>query len=109
MPRKHANRPRPKGNHRSGGHRAGGQPRPAPRGFTGPGYRQLYGWMMPGLAGEEKRHFFNEVSGGVVLAAGVVGAGLGYGLLGWLGGALGLAAGISAGGSYVEKQRYYRP
>ena len=65
--------------------------------------------MMPGLAGEEKRQYFNEVSGGVVLAAGIFGAGLGYTLLGWLGGALGLAAGIWAGGSYVEKQRYYRP
>src|SRR4051812_15180412 len=108
MARRYPNQPR----RRPGGlphHRPpGGQTRPAPCGFTRPGFRQLYAWMMPGLAGAEKRRFFNEVSGVVVLAAGLCGAGLGFACLGWLGGALGLVVGIAAGGSLVEAGRYHR-
>ncbi len=105
MPRKPPDRPRQRpGKRPPNRHPAG----PDPRGFTGPGYNQLYSWMMPGLARAEKREFFNEVSGAVVLAAALIGAGLGYICLGWIGAAMGLAAGISAGGSYVEKRRFYR-
>jgi len=108
MARRFPNRPRHRPGRRPPNRPPGGQTRPAPRGFTGPGFSQLYDWMMPGLAGAEKRRFFNEVSGAVVLAAGVCGAGLGFACLGWIGGALGLGVGIAAGGSFVEGQRLYR-
>jgi len=108
MARKYPNQPPRRPGRRPANRPSGGQFRPAPRGFTGPGFSQLYGWMMPGLAGAEKRLFFNEVSGAVVLAAGLCGAGLGFACLGWIGGALGLGVGIAAGGSFVEAGRYYR-
>ncbi len=108
MARRYPNRPRHRPGRRPVYHPPGGQARSAPRGFTSPGYRQFYAWLMPGLAGNEKRQFFNEVSGSVVLAAGLCGAGLGFACLGWVGGALGLGAGIAAGGSFVEAGRYYR-
>ena len=110
MARKQPDRPRTRPGRRPPNRSSAGSSSGTPkrRGFTGAGYRQLYGWLMPGLAGEEKRHFFNEVSGGVVLAAGLIGAGVGFACLGWIGGVLGLVVGITAGGSYVEEQRYYR-
>ena len=108
MSRKHSNRSHHQPGPHSGARRSSGGPRPQPQGFTGPGYRQLYSRLMPGLAGAEKRQFFNQVSGAVVLAAGFLGAGVGFACLGWIGGVLGLVGGISVGGSYVEKQRLYR-
>ena len=108
MSRKHPNQPHYQPGRPSGKRRAGVVPRPNPQGFTGPGYRQCYSWLMPGLAGDQKKRFFNEISGAVVFAAGLFGAGVGFACLGWIGGALGLVGGISVGGSYVEKQRFYR-
>ena len=108
MARKYPDQPRRRPGRRPAHRPPGGPSGPAPRGFTGPGFGQLYARMMPGLAGAEKRQFFNEVSGGVVVAAGLIGAGLGFACLGWIGGILGLSLGITVGGSYVEKQRYYR-
>ncbi len=108
MARKYPNRHRHRPGRRPPNRPPGDHTRSAPRGFTGPGFHQVYAWLMPGLAGTEKRRFFNDVSGAVVLAAGLCGAGLGFACLGWMGGALGLVVGVSAGGSYVEKQRFYR-
>jgi hypothetical protein len=79
-----------------------------PYGFTGPGFRQLYGWMLPGLGGPEKRRYFNEVSVGIVLAAGLCGAVLGLACLGWVGAIVGLGGGVAAGGSFAESRRFYR-
>lgn len=80
-----------------------------PRGFTGPGFRQLHELMMPGLAGRRRRAFFHEVSGWLVLGCGLGGALTGYILVGPLGAALGLVGGIAAGGRFAEGQRCYRP
>ncbi len=108
MANRYPSRPRRRPNPRPLHRPPGGQVRSAPRGFTGPGFRQIYDWLMPGLAGAEKRRFFNDVSGSVVLAAGLCGAGLGFACLGWIGVALGLGVGIAAGGSFVEAGRYHR-
>jgi hypothetical protein len=80
---------------------------PLPRGFTGPGFKQLYDVFLP-MRGRERKAFFNQVSGGLVLGLGLGGALLGFSLLGLLGAPLGFAAGIAAGGACAEGQRFYR-
>lgn len=86
-----------------------GHPWPSSRdGFTGPGFRQIYQWMLPGLKGPEKKRFFNELSSSIVLAAGVCGTILGLIWFGWIGAILGLGAGIAAGGSFAESRRFHR-
>ena len=90
-------------NRYSGGH---GPPRPA--GFTGPGFRQLHRWILPGLEGAEKKRYFNAVCGGIVLAAGICGLLLGLVWFGWIGAILGLGGGVAAGGSFAESRRFYR-
>jgi hypothetical protein len=81
---------------------------PTLQGFTGPGFRQLYEWMLPGLGGTAKKHHFNDVSRGIILAAGLCGAILGLICFGWIGAILGLGGGIAAGGSFAESQRFHR-
>jgi hypothetical protein len=63
---------------------------------------------MPGLRGSEKKRFFNEMSGWIVLACALVGAILGYNQLGVLGLILGLGVGLAAGSSLVAKERFFR-
>ncbi len=80
-----------------------------PQGFTPPYFRPIYDLLMPGLRGAERKRFFNQVSGWIVLPCALGGAILGYNGLGVLGLILGLGAGLAAGGSFVEKGRFYRP
>jgi hypothetical protein len=63
---------------------------------------------MPTLRGREKRAFFNQISGWMILGFGLGGAMLGYAWLGTLGVIFGLGAGIMAGSSLPEKWRFYR-
>ena len=56
----------------------------------------------------EKRAYFNRISGGLVLGMGLGGAMIGYTWLGVIGAVLGLGAGLGLGGSYAEKQRFFR-
>src|SRR5438067_1535886 len=72
-------------------HRRGGKRN---QGFSGPGQRHAWGLMArdAGIRGREKRDFFNQASGIMVLSAGVAGAIFGYSLLGWIGGIVGLMA-----------------
>ena len=86
----------------------GGQGSPRPAGFTGPGFRQAWGWILPGLEGAEKKRHFNQVSCGIVLAGGLCGLLLGLACLGPIGAILGLGAGVAAGGSFVGSNRFYR-
>ena len=101
----HRRRPGRRPPHRHGGRQ--GLPRPA--GFTGAGFGQLHRWMLPGLEGAEKKGYFNELSGGIVLAVGLGGLLLGLALLGPIGAILGLGAGVAAGGSLASSNRFYRP
>ena len=83
--------------------------RPAHRsGFTGPGFDRLYDRILPGLGGSEKRRYFNAVSGGIVLAAGLCGSILGLACFGWIGAIVGLGIGVSAGGSFAELHGFHR-
>jgi hypothetical protein len=105
-------RKRPEGRRRPGRrppNRYSGCHGPAtPQGFTGPGFRQFYNRILPGMPGTAKKQHFNEVSDAIVLAAGVCGAVLGLICLGWLGAIMGLGAGIAAGGSFAESNRFRR-
>src|SRR5262249_42409885 len=86
---------------------SGPSPCPAPRGYTGPGFRQLCDASLP-LHGRQKREFFNTMSVTIVLVGGVMGAWLGGCWLGPLGALLGLVIGIGAGGAVAEQRRFYR-
>jgi hypothetical protein len=80
------------------------------QGFSGSGQRQAWNLVTrgTGVRGREKRQFFNQISGIMVLSAAIAGAIFGYSLLGWLGAILGLvvAAGLMA--QFVVRNRYYR-
>jgi hypothetical protein len=80
------------------------------QGFSGPGQRQAWNVVTQsiGMKGREKRQFFNQISGVMVMSAAVVGALVGYSTLGWIGAILGLvvAAGLMA--KFVIRGRYYR-
>ena len=87
-------------------HSGSGPNRPA--GFTGPGFGRAWGTMLPGLAGPEKKAFFNELGGGIALAAGACGLMLGLICFGWIGAIIGLGAGLAAGGSFAGSRGFYR-
>jgi hypothetical protein len=85
---------------------SGGSARPP--GFTPPVFRPFYDLFMPGLRGAEKKRFFNQISGSIVLSCALSGAILGYHGLGVIGVLLGLGAGLAAGSSLVQKEGFYR-
>jgi len=106
-------RPYPNGRRRRHGRRppdrySGHRGPPRPGGFTAGALGSFYRVLLPGLRGGEKKHFFNDVSRGLLLALGVGGAMLGYSCLGPMGAALGLGGGLAAGASAAEKQRFFR-
>jgi hypothetical protein len=78
-----------------------------PRGFTPPGWRQFSNVVLP-FKGRDKRLFFNEVSDWIAVAAGLVGALLGWSLLGPIGTIVGLCAGVMLCGQAMEDGRYIR-
>ena len=86
----------------------GRSPAPPARGFTGPGFKQLYDLVLP-WQGRQRKAFFNKISGGLVLACGLGGAALGASGAGPLGAVLGFGLGIATGGVYVETRRCFRP
>jgi hypothetical protein len=106
MSRRPSHRRRP-GRRPPNGYKGGhGSPRSA--GFTGPGFRQAYRVILPGLGGAEKKQFFNEVSSWMVVAAGACGAILGLAWLGPLGAIVGLGAGVAACVSFVRSYGFHR-
>jgi hypothetical protein len=89
--------------------RPGRQPRRSPpaRGFTGPGGRQLFDAILP-MQGKERKRYFNQVSAWLVLGLGLGGAMVGCAWAGIVGAVLGFGAGVTTGGTFVERQRFYR-
>jgi hypothetical protein len=71
------------------------------------GLRALYDLVLP--RGRPRRHFFNGVSGLMALWFGVLGAVLGWAMLGPLGLFLGFGGGASLGARFLTRKRYYRP
>ena len=80
---------------------------PKPQGFTGPGMRQLFDAVLP-MRGKDRRQFFNQASTVLVVGLGVGGAVLGLSWAGPVRAVIGLGVGAAAGGSFVERQRFYR-
>ena len=78
-----------------------------PRGFTVPGMRQVFDAILP-MRGEDRRHFFNQASTGLVLGLGLGGGLIGASWGGLVGALLGFAVGVCAAGSFVESGRFYR-
>jgi hypothetical protein len=87
---------------------SGGHGPPRGRGFTGPGFRQAWSAILPGLEGPDKKRYFNELSQGIVLIAGFCGAALGLICFGWIGAILGLGGGVAAAGSIAQTHRFHR-
>jgi hypothetical protein len=106
-------RPYPNGRRRRPGRRPpnrySGRHSPAhPQGFTPAGIRTFYNTFMPGLQGGEKREFFNEIAGWMVIGFALGGAMMGYALFGLLGAFFGLGAGLMIGARFAEENRFYR-
>lgn len=72
------------------------------------GLRAFYDLLLPHVRGRARRGFFNGVSGLLALYLGVLGAILGFGMLGPFGLFLGFAAGIGLGGSALNRSGHYR-
>jgi hypothetical protein len=89
-------------------HRYKGPGPPRPTGFTGFGFGRAWNRILPGLQGPDKKRYFNELSGGIIVAAGLCGLLLGLACLGPFGAILGLGAGIAAGESFASSNRFYR-
>jgi hypothetical protein len=104
-------RPYPHGGRRRPGRRPpnrfSGSSSARPRGFTGPGFKQFYDLLLP-MPGGERKAFFNQISSGLVLGSGMAGAMLGFTWSGLLGAVVGFGIGAAAGGSFAERQRFYR-
>ena len=72
------------------------------------GLRFFYDLLIPHIRGRDRRQLFNGVSGWMAIGLGVLGALLGWGMLGPLGVILGFGCGIVFGASFLTKNRYYR-
>jgi len=83
------------------------KPSARPQGFTPPGWKQFANVVLP-FQGRDKRLFFNDLGDWVALAAGVVGALLGWTILGPIGAIAGLCAGVMLCGRAMEDGRYVR-
>ncbi len=70
------------------------------------GLRFFYDLFAP--RGHGRRHFFNGVSDWMTLWFGVLGAVLGFAMLGLLGVVPGFGAGMVLGAGFLTKKRYYR-
>jgi hypothetical protein len=82
---------------------------PPRSGFQAHGLKAVYDLLLPHVRGRDRRLFFNDVSFGVALLFGVLGAVLGCSVLGPFGLFIGLGAGMSYGANFLVKNRYYRP
>ena len=101
-PRRRRSRPR-----RRLRYRGNGLP-PRSHSYQDLGLRHLYNLFLPHIRGRDRRLFFNRVSEGMAIGFGVLGALLGWGMLGPLGVILGFGGGIAFGASFLTKNRYYR-
>jgi hypothetical protein len=73
------------------------------------GLKFFYDLLIHHIRGRDRRRFFNGVSGLMALWFGVLGALLGWAMIGPLGLLLGFGGGASLGARFLAKNRYYRP
>ena len=89
-------------------HRGSGLP-PRSHSYQDFGLKSFYDLLLPTIRGRDRRRFFNGVSGVMAIWSGVLGALLGWGMLGVPGAILGLGAGVVLGERFLTRNRYYRP
>jgi hypothetical protein len=80
--------------------------RKRPQGFSGP-ITGLFTRPL-GIAQGDKRQFFNDVSGAMVMSAAAVGAFTGFVWLGWIGGIIGFFVAGSLMAKFVVRGRFHR-
>jgi hypothetical protein len=73
------------------------------------GLKHLYDLVLPGIRGRARRRLFNGVSAGLAVWFGVLGALLGWGMMGPFGMVLGFGAGVTLGANFLTRKRYFRP
>ena len=73
------------------------------------GLRHVYNLLIPHIRGRDRRRLFNQVSAGLALWFGVIGALLGWAMAGPLGVFPGFGAGVVLGANFLTKNRYFRP
>jgi hypothetical protein len=86
----------------------GGGLAPRPGSYQAFGLRYLHDLVLPGIRGGDRRRFFNDVSGGLAVWFGVLGAAIGWGMIGPFGVLLGFGAGVVFGAGYLTRNRYFR-
>jgi hypothetical protein len=72
------------------------------------GLKFVYDLLLPTCRGRDRRRFFHGVSEWMTLGFGVLGALLGWGMLGPLGVFLGFGGGMVLGAYFLARNRYYR-
>ena len=90
------------------GYRGGGLP-PRSCSYYDVGLRAFYDLLIPHIRGRARRRFFNGACGWLVLWFGVLGALLGWAMLGPSGVFIGFGAGATLGTSHLTRKRYFRP
>ena len=73
------------------------------------GLEAFYDLLIPHIRGRDRRRFFNGVSAGMALWFGVLGALLGWTMLGPFGGVIGFGAGLLLGADSLTRHRFFRP
>ena len=72
------------------------------------GLRASYDLLIPHIRGCDRRRFFNGVSGWLALWFGVLGALLGWAMLGPFGVFIGFGAGVTLGANHLSRNGYFR-
>lgn len=86
------------------------KPRQRPQGFSTSTQRPLWELMFrsQGVSSKEKRQYFNQLSGIMILSVGIGCAAAGSTRFGVLGAIVGFVIGVAVMGKWVTKNRYFR-
>jgi hypothetical protein len=79
-----------------------------PNSFQDLGLKAIYDLCLPTLGVHNRRRFFNQVGGSIVLGTGVIGAAMGFAMAGPVGGIIGGGAGLALGDHSLRKHRCIR-
>jgi hypothetical protein len=109
MSRPYPNRRRKRPGRRPPHRYRGGGPPARLGGFQAFGFRHIYDLVFPGIRGRDRRKFFNQASGGSVLAIGLTVAFVGLSSSGLSGAILGGVAAAALMGYSLKKHGFYRP
>jgi hypothetical protein len=109
MSRPYPNRRRKRPGRRPPHRYRGGGPPVRLGSFQALGFRHIYDLVVPGIRGRDRRKFFNQASGGSVLAIGLTVAFVGLSSSGLSGAILAGVAAAALMGYSLKKHRFFRP